>query len=196
MSGKPVHAGHWGLIELASSENDSVQLFVSLGDRVRPGEVVVKGSDMARIWREQLEPNLPKNVTVGYVTAPVQGVIKVIGDARQAASTDTFTIYADPHDLATIYTESLLSKYGGDLHTNGQIILRAVPRSETVDVSGTQMRAFISNGDKAAFIMNLPACVDGPVVWDILSNSHAAGLLKSFVSETVRSKAASKRRSR
>lgn len=171
MSGKPYHAGHDMLVRLASEENDAVHLYVSTSDRARKGEVPILGADMLKLWKGTIEPSLPTNVAVTYGGSPVSNIWKELGAASQAASDDVFRIYGDPQDLAQSFTEDLFAKYSGNLMERGQIILRAVERSSTVDVSGTQMRTFLQAGDKTSFVERLPTTIDRDLVWDTLSTT-------------------------
>lgn len=173
MSAKPYHAGHDGLVRLASQENDEVHLYVSTSDRARPGEIPILGADMALLWKETIEPSLPKNVKVVYGGSPVGNVWKELGAADQSGSKDIFSLYADPADLAQTFEEKLLKKYCGNLLAAGQIKLRAVERSSTVDVSGTAMRSYLEKGDKASFVSKLPKTIDRDKVWDVLSRTAA-----------------------
>jgi hypothetical protein len=183
VSGKPLHAGHVGLIQIAASENDIVKLFVSTSDRKRPGELPILGSDMLRIWKEHLEAIMPENVEITYGGSPIANIWKVLGEANESGNADdTFTVYADPDDLATNFPEKSLNKYAGNLWNNKKIILKPIQRTQTVDVSGTKMRSYLSTGDKASFIKNLPAGVDGEAIWNILSKQTAEALLKSWIS--------------
>lgn len=172
---KPYHAGHDAVIRLASKECDKVRVFVSLSDRKRPGEVPVKGSDMQTIWKNHIEPSLPPNVTVEYVSQPVRSVYEALGKANEAGSNDEYALYSDPTDLSQNFPEKNFMKYAGNLYASGKIIPRAVQRSETVDVSGTKMRDFLAKGDQASFIRNMPKTLNGKAVWDILSKSAASG---------------------
>lgn len=165
---KPYHAGHDGLVRLAAKECDAVHLYVSVSDRARPGEVPILGSDMARIWKEFIEPTLPENVKVTYGGSPIGNIWKELGAASEVGSEDMFFIYADPTDLVQNFTKDLFLKYSGNLMSAGQIKLRAVERSSTVDVSGTEMRSFLEKGDKQRFIGKLPRTINGNAVWDIL----------------------------
>lgn len=165
---KPYHAGHDGLVRLAAKECDEVHLYVSLSDRKRPGEVPILGRDMEKIWKTYIEPTMPANVIVTYGGSPVGNVWKDVGDASEAGSQDTYVIYADPTDIAVNFPDELRAKYASRMEKAGQIELRPVKRSETVNVSGTKMRQYLETGDKKSFIRNLPARIDGPAVWDIL----------------------------
>jgi hypothetical protein len=168
LSAKPLHAGHWGLIQLASNETDKVKLFVSLSDRKRPGEMPLLASDMAVIWRQYIEPELPTSVEVTYGGQPVRHVYEVLGDANESGSKDVFVIFSDPEDMAQNYPESSLKKYADELANGGQLELRVVNRTSTVNVSGTKMRQFIAAGDEANFLANMPAEINGKAVWKIL----------------------------
>jgi hypothetical protein len=166
MAAKPYHAGHDGLVRLAAQENDEVRVFVSLGDRDH-----ISGKGMGIVWADIIEPSLPANVKVSYGGAPVGEVFKVIGDANKDGSDDTFSIYSDPVDTAERY--KTLDRYAGDLIAKGQVKLRPVPRSSTVDISGTQMRQWFDADDQASFIAKMPKGIDGKKVWDILK-AHPA----------------------
>lgn len=168
MSAKPYHVGHDGLIRLASSECDAVHLYVSLSDRARGGEVPILGNDMATLWHEVIEPSMPTNVRVSYGGSPIGNIWKELGGANSTGSDDEFAIYADPADIAQNFTKELLEKYSGNLFAAGKIKLRAVERSSTVDVSGTQMRRYLELGDKDSFTKYLPDAVDKDRVWSVL----------------------------
>ena len=172
LSGKPVHLGHWALIDLASKKCDEVHLYVSTSDRSRPGEITILGSDMQKIWSEQLEPKLPSNVVVTYGGSPVANVYAELGSASESENTeDTFFIFSDPEDAAKNFPEKSLIKYAGNLWSNKQIKLMPIERSQTANMSGTKMRQFLASGDKASFVGNLPIDVDRDAIWNILSHS-------------------------
>ena len=164
MAAKPYHGGHHGLIALAARQNDKVHLYVSLSDRDN-----VSGETMRQAWKKLIEPTLPANVEVTYGGSPVGHVFAVLGDAEQLGSRDVYTVYSDPHDLWDAY--KTLDRYAGNLKQAGRIILRAVGREETVNVSGTAMRSWLAVGDKESFVRHLPAGLDGDAYWDLLRNS-------------------------
>ena len=167
MAAKPYHAGHDGLVRLAAGQNDEVLLFVSLSDRDS-----ISGAGMTKVWKELIEPTLPGNVKVTYGGSPVGNVYKVLGDADKAGSKDTFTVYSDPTDAAENY--KTLDRYAGTLMAAGQVKVQPVPRTSTVNVSGTQMRQWFDADDKKAFVSKLPKGIDGNKVWDILKSSPVA----------------------
>lgn len=187
MSGKPYHAGHDGLVRLAASENDKVHVFVSLSDRDE-----VSGKAMEKIWKEQIEPSLPSNVDVTYGGSPVGNAFKVMGDANEAGSRDTYVVYSDPDDAGR-FDDKTLARYASNL----KVVRRPVERTSTVNISGTKMRAFLAAGDKKSFIKYLPKGIDGNAVWHTLETMKpgpapvkskakkkpvkAEGLLRSFI---------------
>lgn len=120
VSAKPYHAGHDGLVRIASDENDSVLLFVSTTDRARPGELRVSGDTMQKIWWDYIEPTLPQNVTPDYGGIPVAKVYAELEKAEAEGSTDTYVIYSDEEDILK-YTDEALNKSAPNLFANGQI---------------------------------------------------------------------------
>jgi citrate lyase synthetase len=156
MAAKPYHAGHDGLVRIASQENDEVLLFVSTSDRMRKGEMPIYGADMQRVWDDYIEPSLPNNVTVIYGGVPVQHVYEELEKAETARDrTVTFKIYSDIEDILK-YTDASLTKSAPRLFSRGQIERRGVDRNETVNVSGTKMREYMVSGDKKNFKKFLP----------------------------------------
>ncbi len=160
MSAKPLHAGHYMLIQLAAAENDEAHVFVSLSDRDN-----VSGKAMERIWKDQIEPSLPSNVTVTYGGSPVGNAFKLMGDASKAGSQDTYVVYSDPDDAGR-FDDQTLAKYAKDLN----VVRRPVERTSTVNISGTKMRQFLATGDKRSFVKYLPKGIDGNAVWDTLQS--------------------------
>jgi nicotinamide mononucleotide adenylyltransferase len=158
MSAKPYHAGHDGLVRIAAAENDEVHLFVSLSNRERPGEMPIYGADMKVIWERFIEPSLPTNVDVIYVPIPVRSVYEELEMAEEEGSADVFQIYSDSEDILK-YTDDALVKSAPTLMEEGRIVLRGVDRSETVNVSGTAMRKFLSMGDVENFGKFLPPAI-------------------------------------
>lgn len=171
MSAKPFTAGHDGLVRLAARECDEVHLFVSLSNRFRTGEPLVMGTDMQKLWQQYIEKSLPNNVVVTYGGSPVANVFKAMDAANKSGAQDTLVIYSDPEDASANFPEHILQKYGGELYGKGQLEVRPVKRTETVDVSGTKVRQALATGDKKAFLSMLPKALQRDDVWDILYNT-------------------------
>lgn len=168
LSAKPLHVGHHELIMLASQECDVVHAYVSTSDRIRKGEVPVYGHDMITIWTDMIEPILPDNVKVEYGGSPVGKIWSELGEENLVPVDKSFIIYSDPHDITANFPERSLIKYAGNLYKAGLVTLRAVSRSETTDISGTEMRQFLSDDNRLAFIHNLPKGLDGNAIWNRL----------------------------
>jgi hypothetical protein len=191
MAAKPYHAGHHGLVMLASKENDKVLLFVSTSDRKRPGEIPILGKTMLQIWSEFIEPALPGNVEIQYVSVPVSGVYNALELAEQDHSEDEFTIYSDVEDI-TKYKEQSLKKSAKEIYNDERIHLRGVDRSSTVDISGTAMRNLLASNkkkDKKQFISFLPKeiQVNGESIYNMLKNQTNETLIRAYINELLMS---------
>lgn len=191
MSGKPVHAGHFALIKLASKENDEVHLFVSTSDRDS-----ISGEAMKLIWETELEKLLPSNVVIEYGGQPVRKAYEDIAKASNSNSKDEYAIYSDEKDSVINFPESNFKKYA----PNCIVKNRPVQRTSTIDISGTKMREFLSNNDKNSFIKYLPKGSNGDKIWKILTTMKPVikqkkttkqlkteSLLKLFVKNVLRS---------
>jgi ATP sulfurylase len=191
LSGKPFHIGHHGLINIASNENDWVHVYVSTSDRDN-----VSGKAMLKIWKDQIEPILPKNVAVTYGGSPVGNAYKDFGDADQLGSQDTFVLYSDPNDAATNFPDTSLQKYAPKMFVDGRLKKRPVKRTSIVNISGTKMREFLASGNKRSFLKYMPKEIDGNVVWNTLvaaspikeTSSKTETLIKQLVRESLKAR--------
>ena len=171
MAARPYHLGHDGLIRLAAKECDQVIVFASMSDRVRTGETGISGAAMTNIWKTQIEPSLPDNVSVTYGGSPTRNVYEYLISAEEANSLDTFAVYGDPTDVTTNFSMANVARYVPNLVNNDHFAQRPVERASTIDISGTKMRAYLTNGDKESFIRHLPQTIDGEAVWNALNAS-------------------------
>lgn len=170
MSAKPYHVGHDQLIRLALFECQEVVVFVSNADRVRKGEHPVKGETMCKVWEDHIMKTFPDDTYVSFVPNPVSAVYTLLGDSdKDPRNTDSFRIYSDPTDMERNFPPKSISKYMPHLVATQRVVRRLVPRETTVDVSGTQMRAWLQHGEKTKFIAHLPKTIDGEAVWNALS---------------------------
>ena len=182
MSAKPFHAGHDGLIRLAASENDLVKLYVSTSDRKRKGEMTISGEVMAAIWNAFIEESLPDNVEIEYGGSPIRKAYEFLGAENEAGSDDTYTIYSDPADMERSWQTKSLEKYMPDLYNRRQLVLEPVQRTETIDVSGTKMRQWLSTGDKEEFTAHLPSSLQphGEEIWQMLLGPTGEALVRQY----------------
>lgn len=174
MAGKPVHDGHWKLIEIAAKENDRVLVFVSEKGRIKKGEFPIEGEQMIEVWNNILRKYLPDNVSIKFVDSPVSHVRYALLDLESdAKDSPVVSIYSDTEDIQNYDLNELSIKYP-NLGNMGKIKLRGVERSSTVDVSGTKMREFLLNDDKSSFISYLPSPLsssDKEAIWNIFKTS-------------------------
>ena len=188
MSGKPVTAGHWSLIETAAKENDLVKVYVSLSDRKRPGELTILGSDMETIWKRYLQPILPKNVMVTYGGSPVRKIYEFLQESDEKGSDNIFQIYGDPTDISQNFPTKNMLRYVENFWKNDQIILRKVSREGGIDISGTKMREFLSNGLKETFKEYLPSPLKDDQreeIWNLLSRAKNEQLIRNYILEII-----------
>lgn len=145
-----------------------------------PGETPVFGQDMRYIWEQLLIPNLklPSNVMLrtpsdGAPKSPIRAVFDVlvaVHDAKVAGESSVKIPYTnvsvDPEDVVlTIYSDNIdiEQNYPDEYMTRtfpgsyGTLIRKyGVPRSSTVQISGTKMREMLCKGDREGFIPMLP----------------------------------------
>lgn len=165
LSGKPYHKGHHELILLAARENDEVHVYVSLSNREN-----ISGATMGQIWQEHITKILPTNVHVIYTqgSSPVRYVFEELGKANEAQSKNIYKVYSDCVDIKNYDN---LHKYANDLIARNQIQLRAISRTSTVNISGTQMRTWLKLNDKQSFTSYLPPELNHDIIWDMLKSN-------------------------
>jgi hypothetical protein len=181
MAAKPYHAGHHALVEKAARENDQVKLFISVTDRARSGEAIIRGEDMVSVWQNYLEPLLPSNVVPMYVSNPVREVYKSLEAAEDYGDPDIFyMVYSDPSDTASNYPEAYRQKYFPQIYNSGNVQFAAECDGPgctrgvgTPDISGTKMREYLEKGDFKAFSANMPAGANAKAIYDILRGETA-----------------------
>jgi hypothetical protein len=158
----------------AASENDAVVVYTSSSDRIKKGEFPIKGDDFVRLWSDVFIPALPKNVRVKFVDSPVRAVMHEIAWLEQTTVQDNakvpvINLYSDKDDVDTNFKDEDLKKYPS-LLAAGKIKKVGVERTATVNVSGTKMREFLLNNDKASFLKYLPpvSTRDKEEIWNTL----------------------------
>jgi len=115
--------------------------------------------------------------------APVTKIYETLELAEEKKSTDVYVIYSDTTDILK-YTDNNLQKTAPTLFNNNQVLRRGVERSETVDVSGTEMRDLIVSGDVVGFISLLPLSIQkyGKDIFDrLVDDVVGESILKKYV---------------
>lgn len=170
---KPLTIGHWVLIERASAECDTVFLFISKKDRVRPGEHPIYWTQMRQVWSSFLIKALPSNVKPTFSEAPIKNIMDVLNAAnKNQDNLNTYIIYSDEVDREANYPERAQEKYMSRLLANDQVIFQDIKRISRPGgtVSGTLMRKYLETGDLWSFISGLPKPVRiyGPEIFRLL----------------------------
>ena len=180
---KPFHAGHFALLSLACVECEHVIVMASKSDRVRKGEFPIWDKDMKIMWRDVIGPHLPHNCHIKFVDIPVRAAYEALGTVELNETAGTVAVYGDPTDVITNFPATSLMKYLPTLVNTGRLILRQVPRSDTVNVSGTEIRRALQVGDRRAFTAGMPPFMDTQLAWEILHgrarNREAMGRIHS-----------------
>ena len=162
----------------------------------KKGEIPIFGDDMKYIWEEILLDELEFSDKVRLLTpshgahpSPIrnihevceillnQGVISVpFLDLELHSSEVSLSIYSDSNDILDNYDKANMIKMYGDL-INQQIFLVGVDRCSTIDISGTQMRKFLKNGQIRNFEQFLPPIEKNSknIVTKILLDSISSG---------------------
>lgn len=168
MAAKPLHNGHWMLIERAAKECDTVIVFTTLKDRKRKGEYVIYGSLMQIVW-ESIGNYLPKNVSIEFVKQPWGSIYTTIEDKEEIEpGMNTYRVYCGPDSI----NEQKFNKYFPDLWTNDVIEVISPDQRYCDELSGKLMRDALSKGDYLYFIKNLPHPLTDEVknhIWTTLS---------------------------
>jgi hypothetical protein len=166
-------------------------------ERTIPGEVPVFGSDMKYIWENLLIPNLclPSNVIIRSPShevpnSPVSAVYDVVSEIHKSHEEKKQTLLV-PHSGVIVCLENVLVKiYSDDIDidknypselmnekypaTFGTLVQKSgIKRESTVNISGTDMRKFLHNGNKESFLSMLPDLPEAVLeeIFYVLSNS-------------------------
>jgi len=195
MAAKPYHVGHHALVEMAARQNDKVFVYVSTSNRERKGQLSILGSDMVKIWQEQIENILPGNVIPVYGGSPVRKVYKELERAEAENSDDVYRVYSDPEDTAQNYKETSRLKSFPALYQRGNVIFVAEEDPASVtrgvgtpNISGTAVREMIKRGDIESFTQIMPDGVDAMAIFDILKpkGMTSEAYLRAYISEIIR----------
>jgi hypothetical protein len=172
VSGKPVHAGHWGMIDLASRECDEALIITSTSgrDELPPGVMI-------DAWKAVLEPQFhrdyPNATLIITPESPLQLAIDKMRQLKDVVS--KFVFYSDDEDARGKYARDKITDMLRDPIAASKFQQMPVPRSETVQISGTQMRQFMAADDRASFDRYVPQTLDQEArdkYWSILKGTY------------------------
>ena len=168
---KPLTAGHFHIMAKAAHECEQVMIYVSTGDRARPGEFPIYWKDMQTVWSKFIEPaikslgtTLKAEINIEYCSVPIGSVMRFLREAEdnpEASASNIYVIYSDPVDIEANFDEDLLEENFPELTAEDewkekQLFTWPVDRSETSGISGTIMRQALGSGDLVKFMKGLP----------------------------------------
>ena len=172
VAGKPVHLGHWKVIQKAARDNDSLIIFTSTKGRKRGSGAKISGKAMQEIWVTILKKNLPGNAILKYAASPFNEILRELKFYNKIVDKKTpkFMVYSDKEDIKK-WNDVTLQKTVPNLFNKKRVGTVGVSRKSTVSISGTQMRQFLENGQKEEFMKYLPPVsnADKEKIWELLS---------------------------
>jgi hypothetical protein len=213
MAAKPLHLGHWNIIEKAAENCDIVYLIVS-GKSRASGNVTITGEQMGEIWMKILKRYLPGNVVLSFSSStPISSTTGVISKFVNEPNV-LFYVYSGEPDATRGEDVQIMSKAkeaAGKRGASDRVVPKVVETmlipselykmeefkqlQETPEfskipdpdrVSGTLMRLALQYGTKSVFFALLPRVSDSDKagIWNILHKP--ASLLESSVRYFIR----------
>jgi len=174
VSGKPVHAGHWQMISLASQECDEALIITSTAgrDELPPGVMI-------DAWKAVLEPQFHRDFpNATLIISPESPLSLAVDKMRQLKNVvSKFVFYSDDEDARVKYSPSKMADNIRDPAVIEKFEQRPVSRAETVQISGTRMRQFLAADDKQSFDQYVPQTLSPEMkdkYWSILKGEHGA----------------------
>jgi hypothetical protein len=199
MASKPVHLGHWNIINKAADECDVVYVIISGKPRTSDG-ITITGDQMGSIWMKILKKYLPSNVILSFSDSPIASTtsvirkfakdinytfnvyagepdasrgedIKLVAKAKEAASKEDATERVVPKTIGTMFIDSEVRNLPGFAK------LESLPEFAAIEdgtrISGTLMRILIKHGIKDVFFALFPAVStsEKDAIWRMLGGS-------------------------
>lgn len=199
VSGKPIHDGHWEMIKRAVEGCDEALIITSTAGRDE-----IPSGVMIDAWKEVLEPQFyrdyPNAILVITDESPAKLAAEKMRELKDVVS--KFVFFSDAEDARVKYAPERLHGLVRDPTAIKKLEQVAIPRSETVDVSGTKMREFLANDDQASFNKFAPRTLSPEMknkYWNILKGDKVSiqdaksFLLKTLLESIVRTKRVPKR---
>ena len=170
IGGKPVTAGHWKLITLASSLCPGVLVLTSDqgGRGGKKREARVAGASMRVVWQKWLEPELPDHVVLSIVRNPLHTMHDCIAFFEQNGI--SAMVFGGTEDLERRFERSSLPDATNRMLDCKRLSLLSMSR-EDHEKSGTRMRELLASGDAAGFKDGLPSVSESAKdqIWEFLS---------------------------
>ena len=164
MSAKPFHAGHAGLIRIASQNQDVVQVYASLTPRgsETEREFVILPDKMKQVWDELILAKLPQNVEVVFSNNPISSIYEELENCIEDAE---YHIYAGNDACEKSFAN--VQKYT-NLKIDENLFIHEITRETLSEASGTECRKALFRNDYKTFAKLMPWFVDSQRAWEIL----------------------------
>lgn len=172
VAGKPVHEGHWQMIGRAARECDEALIITSTSgrDELPPGVMI-------DAWKAVLEPQFhrdyPNATLIITPDSPLQLAIDKMRQLKDVVN--KFVFYSDDEDARGKYSREKLADMMRDPVAASKFQQMPVPRSETIQISGTRMRQFLAADDRESFDRYVPQTLDSDMkdkYWSILKGTY------------------------
>lgn len=216
MAAKPLHAGHWNIVEKAAENCDIVYLIVS-GKPRTSGNITITGEQMGEIWMKILKRYLPSNVVLSFSSTPISSTTGVISKFVNEPNV-VFYVYSGEPDAARGEDVQIMSKAkeaagkrGASDRVEPKVVgtmmipdalyameeferLQKMPEYSKIPepdrVSGTLMRLALQYDAKDVFFALLPevSADDKKSIWNILHKtaSLSESSIRYFIRESLR----------
>ena len=172
VAGKPVHVGHWQMIDLVRRECDEALIITSTAGRDElPAGVMIDA------WKAVLEPQFHSDFpNATLIISPESPLSLAVDKMRQLKDVvSKFVFYSDDEDARGKYAPAKMADNIRDPVVIEKFQQRPVPRSQTTQISGTVMRQFLAAGDRESFDRFVPQTLSQEMkdkYWKILKGEH------------------------
>ena len=171
VAGKPVHDGHWKMIRRACACDEAIIITSSAGRDELPAGVMIDA------WKAVLEPQFYKDFSNATLVisseSPLSIAVNKIRSLKDVVS--QFFFFSDDEDAAGKYSIDKITGMVKDPLAMEKFVQVPVPRSQTVQISGVQVRDFLTNNDHESFNMFVPQTLSEEMknkYWSILKAEH------------------------
>ena len=171
VAGKPVHDGHWKMIRRACACDEAIIITSSAGRDELPAGVMIDA------WKAVLEPQFYKDFSNATLIisseSPLSIAVNKIRSLKDVVS--QFFFFSDDEDAAGKYSIDKITGMVKDPLAMEKFVQVPVPRSQTVQISGVQVRDFLTNNDHESFNMFVPQTLSEEMknkYWSILKAEH------------------------
>ena len=172
VAGKPVHVGHWQMIDLVRSECDEALIITSTAGRDElPAGVMIDA------WKAVLEPQFRRDFpNATLIISPESPLSLAVDKMRQLKDVvSKFVFYSDDEDARGKYAPAKMADNIRDPVVIEKFEQRPVPRAQTTQISGTVMRQFLAENDRESFERFVPQTLSQEMkdkYWKILKGDH------------------------